>query len=174
MENVWPAVLLSLDLETHAIHGNPHLTWSFKGVIGFCAHTSFGMSKCFSIYFYLLSMHSSSKKNMKISPFSITVHDHCEGNHDACACFVVVLWRSPSSVLSFVCRELKKGDWLPACRKQQRPSGYPLVWIAHQSSGICTVVNISIRLAFTWVCWQSPKWSPAVDQQLAQPKGHSW
>lgn len=63
MENVWPAVLLSLDLETHAIHGNPHLTWSFKEVTGFCAHTSFEMSKCFSICFCLLSIHSSPRKN---------------------------------------------------------------------------------------------------------------
>ena len=63
MENVWPAVLLSLDLETHAIHGNPHLTWSFKEVTGFCARTSFNMSKCFSICFCLLSIHSSQRKN---------------------------------------------------------------------------------------------------------------
>lgn len=63
METVWPAVLLSRDLEIHAIHGNPHLTWSFKGVTGFCAHTSFDMSKCSSICFCLLSIHSSSRKN---------------------------------------------------------------------------------------------------------------
>lgn len=72
MENVWPAVLLSLDLETHAIHGNPHLTWSFKGVTGFSAHTSFDMSKCFSICFCLLSIHSSPNQNIwKFPPFPL-------------------------------------------------------------------------------------------------------
>lgn len=68
MENVWPAVLLSLDLETHAIHGNPHLTWSFKEMTGFCAHTSFNMSNCFSICFCLLSIHSTPRKNTRKFP----------------------------------------------------------------------------------------------------------
>lgn len=52
MENVWPAVLLSFNLETHAIHGNPRLTWSFKGMTGFCAHTSFDISASVFAFVY--------------------------------------------------------------------------------------------------------------------------
>lgn len=101
MENVWPAVLLSLDLETHAIHGNPHLTWSFKGVTGFSAHTSFDMSKCFSICFCLLSIHSSPKKNIwKFPPFPLQHMITVQGSATpAPVDFFAVLWTRPPSWL---------------------------------------------------------------------------
>lgn len=100
-ENVWPAVLLSLDLETHAIHGNPHLTWSFKEMTGFCAHTSFNMSNCFSICFCLLSIHSSPRKNTRkfpLLPFQcvITVRGSAKSMS---VDFFAVPWTRPHSWL---------------------------------------------------------------------------
>lgn len=101
MENVWPAVRLSLDLETHAIHGNPHLTWSFKGMTGFCAHGSFAMSKCFSICFCLLSIHSSSRKNIgkfPLLPLQCMISAQGSANSEPVH-FFAVPWTRPRSWL---------------------------------------------------------------------------
>lgn len=164
MENVWPAVPLSADLEAQAIHGNPHLTRSFKGVTGFCARASFDVNKCSSIRFCLLSIHSSPRKNT--GKFHL-VQEPSAGTRAVHA--GSVLCSPPEQGLGFGSSWSLQGIWIWrfTCSLQE----------ITETTWICLDVDWTSLICTPGLGLSPLEWAqviPAVGQESARPKDRSW